>query len=900
MLSMLIATAASQSLPQIKFEKYELSNGLDIILHEDHAIPVVAVNVWYHVGSKNEKPGRTGFAHLFEHMMFQGSQHHDAEYFEPLEKIGGAVNGSTNEDRTNYWENVPANYLELALWLEADRMGFLLAAMTQEKLDNQRDVVKNERRQGLENQPYAKVYELMLPLLYPSDHPYSWSVIGSMEDLSAASLEDVSEFFRKYYTPSNASLCIAGDFDPAATRKLVEKYFGSLPPGPPVDQLTAWIPNPDGVKRMVVQDNVKLSRLYYVWHTPAYYAPGDAEFDLLANVLSSGKNSRLYKSLVYEQQIAQDVSTYQASHQLGSTFNIEVTARKGHSLVKVEAAVDAELKRIISSGITADELAQAQTAWESRFVRSLERVGGFGGKADKLNEYNTILGDPDKFQWDLERYSKTTVQKVHGYAKQYLDPDKRVILHVVPQGDLTAAAAEFDRTARPAPTPEPSFVPPSIQRTELSNGMVLLLVEDHSLPLVQTNVVIKSGWAADPGDRPGAAALTAELLDEGTGSRSALQISEEAKRLGANLGTYSFFDASGINLNILKTNLDPALELLADIVLHPAFPAEELERQREIYLGRIQQESKEPFTTAFKAYLYLLYGPGHPYSQPYTGSGTESSIKAITRGDLVDYYRANYYPNNAAVVMAGDINLEEARSKLEDVFAGWQPGTIAVHEVPQPPAISATKIYIVDKPGAAQSVIVAGNFGIRRNAPDNVACEVMNNALGGQFTSRINLNLREDKGYTYGAGSFFLGTREVGPFIIYAPVQTRITQESLTEIIKEIRDVTGPRPLTDIELTDSKNNLIKGFPRRFETLQNLAGQISEIIMYDLPENEWHNYIGEVNAVDGAMATKAAMDHIDSDALLIVVVGDREKIDAGLRELELGEVRYADETGKPIE
>jgi zinc protease len=891
----LATVGSAQMLPPMKYEKYELPNGLDVILHRDTTMPTVAVNIWYHVGSKNEKRGRTGFAHLFEHMMFQGSLHHDTDYFAPLEKIGADLNGSTEVDRTNYWENVPSNYLELALWLESDRMGFLTQAMTQAKLDNQRDVVKNERRQGEDNQPYGKSDELLLGLMYPSDHPYSWPVIGSMEDLSAASLADVSEFFKTYYTPNNASLCIAGDFDPTTVKKLVEKYFGPLPPGPPVDRMTSWIPTLDRVKRSVAQDNVKLPRLYYAWPSPAYYAPGDAEFDLLANALTSGKTSRLYKSLVYDQKIAQDVTAYQSSGELGGTFNVIVTAKEGHTLDEIEKAVDAELQKIITAGITPSELQQAQTAWEARFVRSLQRVGGFGGVADKMNEYNTYFGNPDRFQWDMERYTKATVADVQKFVKQYINLDKRVILHIVPEGDLKVAGTDFDRP-EPKPMPEPSFTPPAIQRAKLSNGLDLLLVEDHKLPLIQANLVLKSGWAADPKDRPGSASLTAEMLDEGTKTRTSLQIADEAKRLGANLGARSTFDGSNVSINVLTKNFDPALALMADVVLNPTFPSEELERQRQIYLGRIQQESKEPFTSAFKMYLRTLFGPDHPYGQPYTGTGTESSIKAITRDDLVNYYKANYFPNNAGIVMVGDISLSDAKAKLESAFKSWQPGTVAAHEVPTPAPLTKTKVCIIDKPGAAQSVVMVGNLGITREAPDYTACDVMNNALGGQFTSRINMNLREDKGYTYGAGSFFRALRGVGPFACYAPVQTQYTKETVVEMLKELRDICSTRPLTDAELADSKNNMIKGFPQGYETMNAIAGQLAEMYQYDLPADEWSTYKTRVNAIDGAAATKAAKDHLHPDALLIVVVGDRAKIEPGLKDLQLGDIVYIDTGG----
>jgi zinc protease len=454
--------------------------------------------------------------------------------------------------------------------METDRLGFLPSAMDQEKLDNQRDVVKNERRQGVDNQPYGHANELILSMMYPDRHPYSWSVIGSMQDLTMASMEDVMAFFNRYYTPNNASLTIAGDFDPQVAKALVDRYFANLPPGPPVERLTDWVPQLDGVKRTVAEDDVELPRLDYVWHTPAFYAPGDAEFDLLANILSTGKTSRLYKALVYEQQIAQSVVAYQASRELSSTFHIQVTAQQGHSLDDIERAVDTELRKILTDGITADELEQARTTWEAFFVRGLEAIGGFGGRADLLNQYNTYLGDPDMLTTDMERYKNATIESVMEFVREYIDFDNRAILHIVPQGALLASDDVVDRTSKPAPMAEPEFTPPEIQRTTLSNGLEILLVEDHKLPLVDMNLVLKSGWAADPPGKFGTAALTAAMLNEGTLERTALEISEEAKRLAAQLGTGSSFDGSTVSLNTLKKNLDPALDLMADIV-QPGF-----------------------------------------------------------------------------------------------------------------------------------------------------------------------------------------------------------------------------------------------------------------------------------------------------------------------------------------
>jgi zinc protease len=892
-LALVAAPATAQNAPEIQFERFELPNGLDVILHEDHSIPMVTVNVWYHVGSGDEKPGRTGFAHLFEHMMFQGSKNHDDDFFKPLQKVGGLINGSTNTDRTNYWENVPSNYLETVLWLEADRMGFLLPAMTQEKLDNQRDVVKNERRQNYENQPYNKARLILAEMMYPDEHPYSWPTIGSQEDLSAASMEDVSEFFKTYYAPNNTSLVIAGDIDPAQTKAWVEKYFAAIPPGPAVERVGTWMPELDGPRRAVAEDNVELPRLYYAWHTPGFYKPGDAEFDLLRNILVAGKSSRLYRSLVYEQEIAQDVAAQQASRLMGSLFHVRVTAREGYTLEELEEVVAAELAKLLEEGVTDDELQQARVFWEASFIRNLERVGGFGGVADQLNNYNYYLGEPGGFGWDMDRYSSATAEGVLSFARRYLRPEKRGTLHIVPQGQLAAKKDDTDRTAQPQGAAEPGFTPPAIHRERLANGLELLVVEDHSLPIVQANLVVKSGWAADPADRPGTASLTAELLDEGTANRDALEISDEAKRLAAALGTNSFFDGSGVNLNVLKRNLAPALDLMADVVMNPTFPEEELERQRRIYLGRIQQETKQPQAAAFKSFLRLLYGAEHPYGQPFTGSGTTAAVQAIERADLVGYYDSQYLPGNAALMMVGDVTPAEARQAATTAFGGWQGGAARASKAPAAEPVSGTTVYIVDKPGAPQSVIVAGNVAIRRSDPDYVAFEVMNNAFGGKFASRINLNLREDKGYSYGARAIFIPTRGDGPFLVFAPVQSQSTKESVVEIVKELRELVGSRPITDEELAEAQGNLIKGYPQQFETVGGVAVQLSEMIRYGLSDDEWVRRLESIEKVTAMDATKAVSDRLDPENLLIVVVGDREQIEPGLRELGLGEVKTFD-------
>ncbi len=502
-----------------------------------------------------------------------------------------------------------------------------------------------------------------------------------------------------------------------------------------------------------------------------------------------------------------------------------------------------------------------------------------------------MLGDPGRLQWDLNRYLNATTADVLRYAKDYINLDRRVILHVVAQSGLTAISdMDLARGTQPSGGPEPKFTPPAIQTGKLSNGIQIFLIEDKTLPLVQLNVVLKSGWASDPTNRPGAASLTAELLDEGSKTRTALQIAQEAKALCAILITDSTFDSSLVELNILKKNLDRGLDLMADVLLNPTFPQEELERQRQIYLGMIQQEAKEPNIAARKAFLRVLYGPEHPYGQPFTGTGTPVSIKAIQREDLVNFYQANYFPNNAAVAIAGDITMNEAKAKLEIAFANWKPGEVKRQEIPTPASIAKTKVYLIDKQGAPQSVVYVGNLGIRRNDPDYAAVAVLNRAFGGKFTSRLNLNLREDKGYSYGARSLFLDTRGIGPFLAYAPVQSQSTKESVVEMVKELRDLVGSRPLSAEELADAKDNIIKGYPQQFQTLGGLADRLSEIFTYQLPIDEWTRFIKEVQSVTVADTTRAAKAHIHPDALLIVISGDREKIEPKLRELNLGDIQ----------
>lgn len=898
---LLPASLFSQELTEINFEKFILPNGLQVILHEDHSVPTVSVNVWYHVGSKNEKRGRTGFAHLFEHLMFEGSEHVAEGLFDKwLEAAGGTNNGSTMEDRTNYWQNVPSNALELALYLESDRMASLLAGIDQKKLDTQRDVVKNERREGVDNQPYGRVDEVVKEALYPNNHPYSWPVIGSMDDLSAASLEDVKDFFKRYYTPNNASLCIAGDIDPKSTKVMVEKYFAGIPPGPPVERIEEWVPALEGLKRIGMKDNVSLPRIYMVWPTSPLYQPDDAEMDVLASILSDGKNSRLYKSLVYEQQIAQDVQASQDSREIASAFYVIATAKPGIALSELEKAIDAELKGILRDPPEAMEVTTAVNSWEARFVQRLQLVGDFGGKADKLNQYNVYIGRPDYLSEDLGRYLKVTPEAVQKAARKYLDLNKRLILSVEPAGDLkTDEAASVDRTRIPGSGPPPNFIPPSSEERILSNGLKVIIAEHHELPLVQLNLIVNAGWTADPAHKPGVSSLTSDLQDEGTKSRTALEISQKLQALGASLNTSSSFDTSSVSLNTLKKHLPSSLDIFADVVVNPAFAETELERIKKEYQARILQEKREPDTVSIKIFLRTLYGKDHPYGQPYTGTGTEESISATTGKDLRQFYETYFHPNNATLIVVGDVTTDEILPVLEKALKNWRKQDIPLVDIPKVRKIEGSHIYLIDKPGAPQSVVVTGHLGLLRNSPDYYRAEVMNTILGGKFTSRLNMNLREDKGYTYGAFSQFMYLKDIGPFMAFTQVDTQYTKETVVEMLKEYRRLAGSIPVSNEELSETKKYMTLSYPGEFETISQIANRLGELVTYNLPKDYFHKHVPALEGVSASDVTEAAKRYIHPDNMLFVIMGDVKKIEQGVRDLKLGEIHYLDLDGNPV-
>ena len=894
----LVAQKSTPVTLDIPFQRFVLPNGLTVIVHEDHKAPIVAVNVWYHVGSKNERPGRTGFAHLFEHLMFNGSENYDKDFFGPLEQAGATdMNGTTNEDRTNYFENVPTNALDLVLWLESDRMGHLTGAISQPKLEEQRGVVQNEKRQG-ENEPYGKVWDFLTPKLYPSNHPYSWTTIGSMEDLDAAKLPDVKDWFATYYGAANAVVVVAGDIDVQTAKQKVEQYFGDIPAGPPVARQQAWIAKRTGSQRGVMQDRVPQARIYKVWNVPGWGTPEADYLSLLSDVLSSGKSSRLYKRLVYDDQTATDVSAYVDMREIAGLFVIEATARPGVELARVEKAVDEEVRRLLAGGPTPAELSRVKTQYRAGFIRGVERIGGFGGKSDVLAQGEVFAGRPDFYQVRLNRVRQATTTKLTGTARQWLT-DGVYTLEVHPYPEFQTASAAADRSKLPVPGTPAEAMFPELERATLSNGLKIVLARRPSIPQVRFDLVLDAGFAADKSAIPGTASMTLAMMDEGTTRRNAIQISDELAQLGAKLSTGSRLDVSSVSLEALKENLDPSLAVYADVVLHPSFPRQDFERLKKQRLARIQQEKADPVGLALRVFPGLLYGPGHAYANPWTGSGTEESTGRLKREDLIRFHDTWFKPNHATMVVVGATTMAEIRPRLERLFAGWKPGDVPAKSIATVEQQPRPLVYLMDRPGSLQSVIIAGNLAPPKANPNEVAIQTMNGVLGSDFSSRVNMNLREDKHWAYGAYTFFRDARGQRPFIAYAPVQTDKTKEAVVELDKELRGIVKDRPIEPAELSRAQASLTLTLPGSWETMGALSGAITDILSYGLDDRYYDTFAQKVRSQTIQSLTQVAAEVVHPDQLIWVIVGDRSKIEPGIRELKLGEIRLIDSNGKPL-
>jgi len=884
----------------IPFTKFVLPNGLTLIVHEDHKAPIVAVNIWYHVGSKNEPERRSGFAHLFEHLMFNGSENYNHDFFKGTELLGATdQNGTTNQDRTNYFQNVPTSALDAMLFLESDRMGHLVGAIDQERLDEQRGVVQNEKRQG-ENQPYGRVWDAITHATYPSDHPYGHTVIGSMDDLNAADLDTVKTWFRDYYGAANATIVLAGDITPEEAKAKVERYFGDIPSGPPVTRPTQRVAKMTGAQRETMFDRVGQPRLYKVWNTPQAGTADSDYLGILGQVLSSGRNSRLYKRLVFDDQIATSVQSGNNEGEIGSQFLVIVTAKPGQDLNRIEAIVDEEMAKLLRDGPTADELERARTTVGAGFIRGSERIGGFGGKSDILAENQVFQGDPGAWKANYDRILAARPADLTSAGRTWLT-DGSYALSVLPFPDYSVAATGVDRTKGvPTPGAVPAADFPDVERTTLSNGLKVVLASRDGVPTVAMNLIVNAGSAADGADKAGIAQLAPSVMTNGTTHLDALQISDRTQLLGASLGAGSAVDYSSVSLTALTPRLEPSLALFADVIENPAFRPADFARAQAQQVSGIQQSNRSPGAIANRVLAANVYGPQNPNGRPT--SGTEQSVAALTPADAKAFHDTWFRPDNATLVVVGDISMAELKPQLEKALGNWRapatplPTKAAVVTATPP---STPRVLIVDRAGP-QSIITAGRLAPAFDAAAQPAQVTFNTALGGAFTSRINMNLREDKHWSYGAGS---GVRTAnGPrmFAATAAVQADKTAESAAEVRRELSEVVSSRPVTDAELTAVKANLIQGMAGDWETNASVMSDLTQMVVYGLPENYYDGYAAGVNATTATSAAVAARAVVGDGPTTWVIVGDRAAIEPKIRALNLGEVQVVDVQGNPVQ
>ncbi|HEX7316219.1 MAG TPA: pitrilysin family protein [Pyrinomonadaceae bacterium] len=891
------ATGFDRARYQIAHKKFVLDNGLTLLVHEDHSVPVVGVNLWYHVGSRNEKPGKTGFAHLFEHFFFNGSENYPHGFREAMDDLGANNrNGTTDSDRTNFFEDVPVSALERTLYLEADRMGFLEARISKEMLERERGVVQNEKRQG-ENAPYGRVFMEIAPKLYPASHPYSWTTIGSMEDLNAATLEDVKEWYRTYYGPNNAVISLAGDVTPERALELVRKYFGGIPPGPPLARTKEWIPRLERNVRDEMYDRVPQARLYRIYHAPAWRDAESEHLSLFAEVLSGSKSSRLDRRLVYEKGLATAVGATMNKSELGSLMFITVTVKQGADPAEAEREMDSVVNELIDKGPTADELQRARSRTLADFLRGIERLGGFGGRSDVLAESMTYGGKPDAYLDGLEVMSKATPAEVRAAGQKWLRANHYTML-VSPFPKLAAGKTNLDRKVLPTLGGAPEVQFPEVQRATLKNGLNVMLLERHSAPIVNVTLALDAGFASDTPEKAGAASLAVDLMDEGTKTRDAFKIVDELDSLGARLQTFSQLDLSFVKVRATAENLRPTLGILADVVLNPSFPEDQFKIQKERRLAQIGQEKAQAAASALRVLPGILYGASHAYGKPSSGSGTERSVEGVTREDLARWHAQWFKPGSATVVVTGDTTMQKVLPALEEAFGAWAQGKAPAKNITSAARTSGGRVYLIDKPDAPQSTIVAAHLSEPGGQAEEQAIETVLRNFGGMATSRLNRNLRLDKHWSYGTQGGLFDARGQRPFVIIAPVQTDKTKESMAEVSKEIKGLAGERPVAGEEFASIMRNMTLRLPARFETLDALESAAVRMINYNLPADYWAHYATSVRGLTEAQLNDAAKKFVRPGEVIWIVVGDLRKVEKGVRELGFGEVIRLNADGEP--
>ncbi len=876
-----ITPAAAESV--LKHEKYQLDNGLTVILHPDHKLPQVVVNFWYHVGTREEPRGRSGFAHLFEHLMFMGTEKVPDNQFDILmESSGARNNASCWFDRTNYYSWGPASTLPTLLWLEADRMQGLGKAMTQKKLDLQRDVVRNERREGYDNAPYGPSEIIVWERMFPVDHPYHFHVIGSHEDLVAATVEDVAGFHKTYYVPNNASLVVAGDFDPAKVKPLIEALFGSIPRGNVPPRRSAPIARLDKVERLTLDDKVKLPKVTMVWHAPAFYAPGDAEMDLLAAALTEGETGRLRKRLVRDDQLCVEIDAYQLSLRLGSLFFIEALARPDVPLEKIEAAIDEELRKIAATGPTAREIKRAVADLETRTITGLQSLRE---RADLLNQYDAHLGDPDRVDWDLDRYRNATSESVRPWIQKVIDLDRRFIMRVVPR--KAPQGAKEDAAARPAHFAETGFTPPQPLALAFEGcPLEIWYLDAMQLPLVSMDLLLPGGALRVDPAKAGLAELTATMLTEGTQDRDALQFADAMEMLGAQLSVSAGQYDTTVSLTVLKRNFAEAFGLVMEMLRTPRFDKDDFARRKALQLAQLERLVDQPPAMARRVAQQAYFGA---VSHADPTAGYPQTVERITLDDVKAFHAKHNGPQGAKLLIAGAVRADDLKALLAKHAKGWT-GSEGPVQVPAPRA--EFELLLVDKPDATQTVIRFMHNGVAFDDESRVALEVLNSLLGGSFTSRLNANLREKHGFTYGAGSAFIPMRGLGTFVASSNVQTEKTGPALREFLREFERIRKG-DITAEEASKAVATVRYDYLEQFGTLERSVSAYVPYARYGQRPDALARDMTVLRIIDEEVLNRLAPKHVAAGGGVLVLVGDKAKVLPQLEGLGLPKPRILD-------
>jgi zinc protease len=912
-LASLCLLSAPPAPPDLNVDFYKLDNGLRVVLHRDPTTPRVSVVVAYHVGAKNERPGRTGFAHFFEHMMFRGTPH-VPNYDIPLQEAGVQTNAFTSEDMTVYHETVPTSYLDRALYLEAERMGFLPAGLDQKKFDAEREVVKNERLQNYENVPYGLADEAVLANLYPAGAPYSWSVIGSMKDLNAATLDDLKRFFAEYYHPGNAVICLSGDFEPAEAKRLVAKYFAPLKPGPakrPVNFPEA----PAQTKQVTLKDRVQFPRVYLAWPTVSSNHADAPALEMLSSILTDGDASRLMRALVRDAQSAQEVDATQDGREIAGNFSIVATATPGKKIEDVEQQIMQELEKIKQTPPTKNEIDRALVKFEKQ---TYSAVTSLLGRGVMLAIHTAQKNDPLYYKKRFAQQFEVTPADVQRVAATYLKPE-RLSLYVQPMGPGEKQTPAF--LAGPAPTSEPEadipdrlpaedalwktmpppstlteFTPPKIVKKKLSNGIETWIVPWKTLPVAHVRVQIPVGTADDPAGKTGLAQLTATLLTQGTKNLDAVALAEEFDLLGAQQSAAVGSDATQVSVDVLARNLKPAMKLVGDMLNTPRHEQSDFDREKSLLIAALQQGPDDPSWIARRAYRGLIHGPEHPYGKP--ADGEESTVKSLTLDDVKKFHQSMFGSKSAKIVLVGDVDPDQAAAALEEALASWKTEGAAPAPRPVPAGMKGPDVvYFVDKPGAVQSIIRIGRLWGKRTDPDYELLEIGNRILGADFLSRLNQNLRERNGFTYGASTGFRFLRDRSTWQAGSDVRADATGAALKEMIKEIDGVRSNAPYTPSEIEINRAALLRAFPESFETPMGIAGELGDIVEFNLPDDEWTTHQQKLAAATAADIQQAANRLVDPESRLIVVVGDRRMVEPLLKAAGFRDIRPVTPEGR---